>query len=346
MLDYKNEITKIIQGYAFSGVCLVKQGEKVLYQDAHGYAHRGFKVDNTIHTRFDTASITKLFTAVATLQLVDKGKIRLEDKLLNILELEDTTIPKDVAIYHLLTHTSGIGDDVDEDAGEDYEELFKTKPNYTVREIVDHLPHFIHNPSVFRPGEGCRYNNAAFILLGLVIEKVTNKNYMEYIKSNIFERAGMTATEFCSMDGIHENVAEGYGKLVNETGIEVGIRKNIYSFPPIGEPSSGAHTTAIDLERFFVKLKSGEMLSKNLTEEILKAKEEYVEEKNCNIMMGYGFEFVIDKNGKIQSIYKEGFNVGVENVLSYHPESDTVIVILANTNLNVMGMESKIRALF
>ncbi|MDL4839858.1 serine hydrolase domain-containing protein [Aquibacillus rhizosphaerae] len=345
MLDYKNEITKIIQDYEFSGVCLVKQGGKVVYHDAHGYAHRGFKVKNTIHTRFDTASITKLFTTVATLQLVDKGKIQLEDKLLDILKLEDTTISKDVAIYHLLTHTSGIGDDVDEDAGEDYEELFKSKPNYTVRKIVDHLPHFIHNPSVFRPGEGCRYNNAAFILLGLVIEKITHENYMEYIKSNIFERAGMTSTEFCSMDGIYENVAEGYGKLVNDSGIEIGVRKNIYSFPPIGEPSSGAHTTANDLNRFFLKLKSGEMLSKNLTEELFNPKEKYVEEKNEAIMMGYGFEFLIDKTGEIQSMYKEGFNVGVENVLSYHPESDTVIVILANTNLNVMEMESKIRAL-
>lgn len=287
-----------------------------------------------------------MFTTIATLQLVDKGKIRLEDKFLDVLELEGTTISKDVTIYHLLTHTSGIRDDVDEDAGEDYEELFRTKPNYTVRKIVDHLPHFIHKPSVFFPGEGCRYNNAAFILLGLVIEKITNENYMEYVKSNIFERAGMTATEFCSMDGIYENVAEGYGKLVDETGIEIGLRKNIYSFPPIGEPSSGAHTTAIDLDRFFMKLKSGEMLSNKLTEEIMKPKEEYVEEKNINIMMGYGFEFLVDKNGKIQSIYKEGFNVGVENVLSYHPESDTVIVILANTNLNVMEMESKIRALF
>lgn len=346
MKNNQLKIKKILENSDLSGVCLVKQGDNVLYHDAHGYAHLGLKVKNNIQTRFDTASVTKLFTAVAILQLVDKGIIELEDRVLDILKIEDTTISRDVSLYQLLTHTSGIGDDADEDAGEDYEALFKENPNYKVRNTLDLLPQFMHKPRVFQPGEGCRYNNSAFVLLGLVIEKLTNISYREYVKKNIFEIAGMTSTEFCSMDRTNENVAEGYEALKDECNMTVGYRKNIYSYPPIGSPEAGAYTTALDLERFYRKLMAGDLLSKELTTDILKPKEEYEELPDFHIMMGYGFEFFVDLNGKIKCINKDGTNVGVDSILSYYPQSDITIVILANITIDVWSIETSIRALF
>lgn len=191
----------------FSGVAMIKQGEKVVFSYNTGYAHRGFLIENSLETRFDTASITKLFTSVAIFQLIDKGLLSLNDKVLDILDIGDTKISKEVTIYHLLTHTSGIGDDADEEAGEDYEEIWKDKPNYSVRNLEDYLPNFIHKEPNFEPGKGCRYNNCAYILLGLVIEKITGKEYREYVKKNIFEKIGMKDTEFLSMDGINRNTA-------------------------------------------------------------------------------------------------------------------------------------------
>ena len=87
------------------------------------------------------------------------------------LGLSGTAISDDVTIYQCLTHTSGIGDDADEEAGEDYEALFKDKPNYSIRETSDFIPQCTTRDAVFSPGEGVRYNNCAFVLLGLVIEK-------------------------------------------------------------------------------------------------------------------------------------------------------------------------------
>lgn len=95
-----------------------------------GYSHIGHKVENNVLTKFDTASITKLFTAVSIFQLVEKKLLSLNDKVLDIIDIGETTISKEVTIYQLLTHTSGIGDDADEEAGEKYEDIWKEKPSY------------------------------------------------------------------------------------------------------------------------------------------------------------------------------------------------------------------------
>jgi CubicO group peptidase (beta-lactamase class C family) len=107
----------------FSGVVLITKGEGQLYSGAYGYASRPWKVKNALDTRFDTASITKLFTSVATLQLIDQGCLSLQSGVIDLLKLEDTAISREVKVVHLLTHTSGIGDDCEEEDGESYEDL-------------------------------------------------------------------------------------------------------------------------------------------------------------------------------------------------------------------------------
>src|SRR6266568_1560439 len=136
----------------FSGVVGVKRGDKELLLDAFGYASRTWNIPTTAETRFDTASITKLFTAVATLQLVEQGAFALDTSVIGYLGAERTGISPAVTPYHLLTHTSGIADDADEEAGERYEDLFRGRPNYSVIETVDYLPQFVGKPPNFAPG--------------------------------------------------------------------------------------------------------------------------------------------------------------------------------------------------
>ncbi|MCU6340309.1 beta-lactamase family protein, partial [Enterobacter quasiroggenkampii] len=107
------------------------------------------------------------FTAVAILQLVDRGKLRLDDCITDIIDLTGTKIPTDVTITHLLTHTSGIADDADEELGEIYEELFISKPNYSIRNCIDFIPQFAYKDPKFKAGTDVSYNNCAFVLLGL-----------------------------------------------------------------------------------------------------------------------------------------------------------------------------------
>src|SRR5262249_43958844 len=152
---------------------------------AYGYANRAWKAANTLETRFDTASITKLFTAVATLQLIDRNLLAFDTRAIEFLGLEGTSISRDVNVFHLLTHSSGIGDDADEEEGESYEELWKTRPNYSVTETADFLPQFVHKPPNFSPGQGCRYCNCGYVLLGLLIERAGGLPYRDYVRRNI-----------------------------------------------------------------------------------------------------------------------------------------------------------------
>ena len=327
----------------FSGAGLVKRGGEVLFSGAYGYAHRGWRIPNTVSTRFDTASITKLFTAVAVLQLVERGLLSLHDRVLDILGLEGTSISSRVSVYHLLTHSSGIGDDADEEAGESYEEIWRDKPNYLVRETVDFLPQFVHKPANFEPGEGCRYNNCAFVLAGLVVEKLTGQKYREYVRENVFGRAGMSDTEFVAMDAVAENVAEGYAAVRDENGKATGRRKNIYSFPPIGSPDAGAYTTVGDLDVFMRALTGNNLLSKQFTEDMLTPKVMYRQTARATYMMGYAFEFALEPgSGRIMYMQKDGDNPGVDGVLRYYPDTGTVVAILANQDCNVWDMASDV----
>ncbi|WP_027633679.1 serine hydrolase domain-containing protein [Clostridium hydrogeniformans] len=332
-----NLVRDIFEDYAknknFSGTVLIKQGEKELFSCTHGYAHIGWEIRNTLDTRFDTASITKLFTAVSILQLVDKNLIKLEDKALDILDIENGEISKDINLYHLLTHTSGIGDDADEESGESYEEIWREKPNYSVRECRDFIPQFVYKKPYFSPEKGCRYNNCAYILLGLVIEKISGKSYIEYVKENIFKKASMNNSDFLSMDGIHKNMAEGYVSIENSDKEILGFRKNIYSYPPVGCSDGGAHTTVGDLDIFIRNILNNKLLSERLTNEILKPKEFYIENSKRDFYMGYGFEFILRKRDhKVFCITKDGSNAGVACVTRYFPENDITFTILSNND--------------
>jgi len=145
----------------FSGAALITQGAARLFAGAYGYASRAWDVPNKLDTRFDTASVTKLFTAIATLQLIDRELLTFDTAVVEHLGLEGTPLSKDVTVFHLLTHTSGIGDDADEEAGERYEDVWKAKPNYSVVETRDFLPQFVNKPANFPQEKGAATATAA-----------------------------------------------------------------------------------------------------------------------------------------------------------------------------------------
>jgi len=314
----------------FSGVVLITRGESDLYSGAFGYASRGWKIKNTLDTRFDTASITKLFTTMAVLQLIEQKLLAFETSAIEYLGLEDTKISKEVNVFHLLTHTSGIGDDCEEEDGEVYEDLWKTKPNYSIRNTEDFLPQFIYKEPNFPPGQGCRYCNCSFILLGLMIEKATRMSYRDYVWKNIFKKAGMFHSDFLDIGQVNENVAEGSDPIKNEEGKIVGWKKNIYSYPPIGSPDSGAYVTAGDLDRFLRAIQTGQLLSQELTKALFTPQVDYKEKDDWSMKYGYCFWFYVKQDSKVVCLQKEGVNAGVSGAMRYFPEQDINVVILSN----------------
>lgn len=335
----QNIMDAYVKNHNFSGTALLRKGQKVFFHRSYGYAHRGFSIPNTIHTKYDTASITKIFTTVAIFKLIEQGLLSLDNKALEILNIPDSEIHHEVTIYHLLTHTSGIADDAEEEAGESYEELFKSTPNYSLKETINYLPQFIYKKANFKPGNGCRYNNCAFILLGLVIEKLTDLSYRDYVQQYVFDAVGMNQTGFYSMDQVEENVAEQYISIINSEDQVVGYRKNIYSYPSIGSADAGALTTAADLDLFIQFLKSGKLLSKKYTDLIFSPQALYREHENYTEKMGFGFQYLINKRtNEIEYIQKDGMNPGTHCIMNYYPKTDTTIILLANQESNVWDL--------
>lgn len=315
---------------AFSGVVRVTVGEDERFAGAYGFASRAWGVRNTLDMRFDTASITKLFTAVAALQLIDAGAFGLETSAVGYLGLEGTAISPDVTARHLLTHTSGIGDDADEEAGESYEAIWRDRPSYSVVETADFLPQFVHRAPNFAPGEGCRYNNCGYVLLGLMIERATGRPYRDVVRENVFRPAGMADSAFLRMDRVNERLAEGADPIRDAAGDIVGWKRNIYSYPPIGSPDGGAHVTAADLDRFLRAVRDGRLLSVESTAAFLaphvvwKVRDGWVQH------FGYGPWFHVDQDGAVVFLEKEGINVGASGLVRHYPARDLTVVMLSN----------------
>lgn len=345
---FENLCKEYADNRRFSGTCMVKRENEVLFSCAYGYANRAFKIPNLLNTKFDTASVTKTFTAAAILQLVEKGLLNLNDNIVDIIDLQGTKIPDDVKIEHLLNHTSGIADDADEEAGEDYSELFINSPNYAIRECKDFLENFAWKEPNFKAGTNIRYNNCAFVLLGLVLEKVTGIDYRTYVTENIFKPCKMTNTKFCAMDEINENTAEGYKNIYDSDGKWIGFRKNIYCYPPIGTPDGGAYTTVGDLDIFIRAIKNNILLSESYSEMLLTPHCQFTKPSawnavpNVKIRYGYAFEF-LEIDNETFCIFKEGSNDGVSAMFSYYPKADITITILANQNCNVWSIHREMQ---
>jgi CubicO group peptidase (beta-lactamase class C family) len=321
---------------AFSGVVRVTVGGVERFARAYGLASRAWGVPNALDMRFDTASITKLFTAVATLQQVDAGAFGLETSAIGYLGLEGTAISPDVTVRHLLTHTSGIGDDADEEAGERYEDVWRDRPNYAVLETADFLPQFVHRAPNFPPGQGCRYNNCGYVLLGLMIERATGRAYRDVVRDDVFDRAGMADAAFLRMDRVNRRQAEGADPVRDDGGAVTGWKRNIYSYPPIGSPDGGAYVTALDLDRFMRAVLQGRLLSAGMTAAFLapqvvdRARDGWVQH------VGFGPWFRVEA-GEVVFLEKEGSNVGVSGLVRHYPRRDLTVVILSNLEDGAWG---------
>lgn len=326
----------------FSGVVRIERHGEEVFERAYGLASRRWGVPVRPTTRFDVASVTKLFTAVAVLQLVGDGRLRLDDRIHDHVDLAGTKIPREVTLRHLLTHSSGIADDADEEAGESYEDLWVERPSYSVTRTADFLPGFVHKEPNFAPGEGCRYCNVGFVLAGLALENVTGTTYREYVREHVFARAGMTASGFFRMDEAVPDVAEGWEPVRTRgddgaRGPVTGWRQNIYSYPPVGSPDGGAHVTARDLTRFLAAVRGGELLPPDLTRAFLTPQVKHDDgdteetegktgpdlppaDRTAAVHYGFGLEFELLADGSVRSAYKEGINTGSSAMLRHYPD--------------------------
>jgi len=317
--DHRELEEKIQEIEDFSGVVSIKKGEDTIYQEAFGYADLSNRRSNNQDTRFGIASGAKFFTALGIGKLIEEGKLSYEDRLRDLSNLFPDFHP-DVKIKHLLSHTSGIPDYFDEEIMDDFSELWIEQPMYLLREPKDFLPLLTPGKTMFSPGEKFHYNNGAYIVLGIIIEEVSEVKFTDFIGKNILSPANMNNSGYFSMDRLPGNTALGYYK--NQQGDMVS---NIYSVPVLGGPDGGIFVTAEDMSALWQKLFRGEILQQATLNTFFKAHATVQEE----VYYGYGI-WVRTKGDQVYKYMIMGEDPGVNFRSSYYPNADWEVTVLCN----------------
>ena len=239
----------------FSGVVVLAKDGKPLLTRAYGYADRSRTAKNNPETKFNLGSINKIFTQVAIAQLAQAGKLSLSDTVRKHLPDYPSPIADRITIEQLVTHRSGMGDVF----GEKF--MASSSRLHTLR---DYLELFKDEPLQFEPGSSQRYSNAGYIVLGLIIEKLSGMSYPDYMRRHIFAPAGMTSTGLFEATEATPNRAVGYTKR-GENGPLPERQPNTAMLPARGNSAGGGYSTAGDLLRFVAALESEKFLHKQWT---------------------------------------------------------------------------------
>lgn len=253
----KENIAKLIaeanKNGEFSGVVLIAKGDEIIYQGAIGEANRQWKIQNNPDTKFRICSVTKQFTAMLVMQLVEQGKIELGKTIADYLpDFRKETASK-IKIRDLLNSASGLPVLPDE---------FYVSEDAKMTDADFVIKNYLQKDLSFAPGEKFNYNNGDFILLGKIVEKVSGKNYETLLRENILIPLGMKNTGLLKNESIIENLASGYsfkdGKYLNESFVQI---QNFGS-------SGAMYSTAGDLLLWNKALLNNKILSKKLTDEM------------------------------------------------------------------------------
>lgn len=310
----------------FSGAALAWRDGRPVFEFAGGLAHRGFGIPNTVETRFAVASITKLPTAIACLRLVERGLLRLDRPLDEVLppEQRPSALTPAVTLHHVLSHTSGLANyhDDDDPTWASFTANWDRIPSYHVRRPADMLPAFADLPARFRPGERYEYNDAGFILAGLAIEAATGRPYHEVVAAEVFEPAGMADTGIEAIDDEPERLATGY---MTDAAAPRGWRSNVFSVTAMGMPDGGMITTTRDLARLIDALVGGRLLAPALYAAMTAPQGP----PDAEDAYGYGCLLTLE-DGRVTTIGHGGSDPGVSAMVVHHLGTATTIVTICN----------------
>lgn len=308
-----------VKADAFSGTVLLAKDGKPIFQKAYGLASQSFNAPNNMDTKFNLGSMNKMITAVAITQLVERGKLSFEDKVGKIIpDFPNKAIAEKVTIHHLLTHTSGMGSYFNEKYFEASKDRFK--------KVEDYSQLYVNDPLQFEPGSKWAYSNSGFMLLGLIVEKVTGQTYFDYVRENIYKPAGMTNTDCYELDTDTPNLAIGYTNAGPDGRPTQGPRKNnLFLHVVKGGPAGGGFSTAPDLLKFDIALRNNKLISQKYFDILVGGK---VDMPQPEIKYAYGF-FDRKADGHRIVGHSGGFP-GINSQLDMYLDSGYTVAIMSN----------------
>lgn len=342
--DLRTELRREVADGRFSGAVLIARYGRPLFEAAYGYANRAKRIRNTVDTKFHFGSMGKMFTAVAVLQLVQDGKIGLDDPVSKFLPDYPNRGVAAVTVYQLLTHTGGTGD------------IFGPQFDANrarLKALADYVSLYGHRDLLFRPGSRWDYSNYGFILLGRIVEVVSGETYYAYVGRHIFEPAGMQSTGNEPEDRDVPELAVGYtraglhgpgpGPSPGPGGGRGGPMRGpgpgplgpmptgpLHStegmLPYRGTSAGGGYTTVGDLLKFVVALQSHKLLDAHYTALLTTGK---IVTPRPGIKYAFGFEDETTPDG-VRLYGHGGGSPGMNGRLSIFRSSGYVVIALTN----------------
>ncbi|KAA9087216.1 serine hydrolase domain-containing protein [Microbacterium radiodurans] len=301
----------------FTGVIRVDAGAASLWRSEHGLADRASEVPVAAFTRFAIASGSKAFTALAVMRLVESGDLSLDTTARSVLGADLPLVDDAVTVEQLLGHTSGIGDYIDEDDDLDVSEFFLAAPVHTLTSAEAFLPLLDGIPAKAAPGDGFAYCNSGYVLLAIIVERVTGRGYHEVVQELVLDPAGLTETGFPRTDELGADHARGYV-------FDEGLRVNTLHLPVRANGDGGASTTASDVHRFWQALFAGRIVS---TETVARMVEPRSHDEDEG--MRYGLGFWLNETGT--GVVLEGCDVGASFRSVHHPGTATTATVMSST---------------
>jgi CubicO group peptidase (beta-lactamase class C family) len=316
---------------AFTGVIAVDRGHERLYERVEGFASRAYGVANTARTRFAIASGSKAFTALAVLGLVEDAVLALPDTARRWLGDDLPLIDDAVTIEHLLTHTSGIGDYLDEEAGWEPEDYVLSVPVHTLDRTEAFLPVLDGYPQAFPPGERYAYCNGGYMVLALIAERAAGRDFHDLVEAEVCNRAGLSATRYLRTDELPGDAALGY---LHATG----DRTNVLHLPVRGNGDGGLYTTADDLHRFWNALLDGRIVSPDTVAEMRRPRFDTPEG------LRYGMGLFLHGTGPALII--DGYDAGVSFRSTHDPTTRTTVTVIGNSSEGAWPVIHELATLF
>jgi CubicO group peptidase (beta-lactamase class C family) len=312
--------------HLFSGVALVTDSRQTIFEHAAGLAHRGHGVPIVPTSRFQVASVTKMITAATALRLVEEGALALDRPVTAFLPRDHRPAALDDrhTLHHLLSHTSAIPNyhEEEDETWESFTAAMERIPFSRARGPLDLLPLFADLPPVGEPGEFV-YRDSNFIVVGILIEWVTGRDFAEVARDKVLVPAEMADTDFAELDLEPAGFATGY--VVSDEPPE-SWRSNIYQVPARGMPDGGLTTTARDLDRFIDALAGGKILD---AETISLMVTPHGVEEGTPEAYGYGMELVVD-DGSVSIYGHSGLDPGVSSMVSHYVDPGVTVTVLCN----------------
>ena len=325
--DMAGKIREIVEAEArhayFSGTVLVAQDDRILYAGAFGQANRDFQVPNTLQTKFNIGSITKTFTALAIVQLMEQGKIKTEDALARYLPDCPVAEKNEITIHQLLTHTSGLYDFGNDDVI--FETLFK-------RGTDDLIPYAYGKGLVFRPGTDVGYSSGGYVLLGAVIEKVSGMPFSRYVSEYILKPARMNDSGLLQAEDVSPNKATGYKQL--DRG-KYGDR-TLWHFP--GSSCGGLYVTAEDLFRYVRALLDKKLLSAESLSLLMSPKTKEADQGRA------AYAWWVNTIGGQEAVGHTGGTPGFSSSLYIFPGLGYTAIVLSNSWRGTTGITDLINS--